>query len=203
MMTVKQIADKAGVSKTTVTRYLKQIELENGTDYISQNTETKSSRLYLSEELADKLHCLMTATETATSQHQNHNTATENETKGATPQHNNKGNVAVSATKIETPQQPNCNTAISDTIVALNRLIETQQAQIDQQKEIIEHMKDQLAEKDKQIETLSVLLSQQQQLHQTLQVRLLETEAEADEETEKPKKRGLFRIFKKKENNNG
>ena len=92
-----------------------------------------------------------------------------------------------------------------DAIAALNRVIETQQAQIDQLNKTLDQfqqdkidLKEQLAVKDEQIKQLNILLSQQQQLHQTLQVKLLETEAEADEETEQPKKRGLFGIFKKK-----
>ena len=56
MMTVKQIADKTGVSKTTVTRYLKRMENTIGTEFIKHNTSTDElGRMVISEELAEKL----------------------------------------------------------------------------------------------------------------------------------------------------
>ena len=53
MKTVKQIADDLNVSKTTIRRYLKQIETANGLDYLKSHTkEGKAGRLLLSDELA-------------------------------------------------------------------------------------------------------------------------------------------------------
>ena len=106
---------------------------------------------------------------------------------------------------VRTVSANSTQTTNPNAISALNRVIETQQDQIDQLNKTLDQfqqdkidLKEQLAVKDEQIKQLNILLSQQQQLHQTLQVKLLETEAEADEETEQPKKRGLFGIFKKK-----
>ncbi len=53
MKTVKQIADDLNVSKTTIRRYLKQIEAAHGSDYLKSHTkEGKAGRLLLSDELA-------------------------------------------------------------------------------------------------------------------------------------------------------
>ena len=53
MKTVKQIADDLNVSKTTIRRYLKQIETAHGLDYLKSHTkEGKAGRLLLSDELA-------------------------------------------------------------------------------------------------------------------------------------------------------
>lgn len=53
MKTVKQIADDLNVSKTTIRRYLKQIEAAHGSDYLKSHTkEGKAGRLLLSDDLA-------------------------------------------------------------------------------------------------------------------------------------------------------
>lgn len=55
--TVKQIADRAGVSKTTVKRHLKRIEEAKGAEYIQQNVQTEPNGVILiSEELEKQLH---------------------------------------------------------------------------------------------------------------------------------------------------
>lgn len=206
MLTVKQIADRAGVSKTTVKRHLKRIENTNGTEYIKQNMKTEPNGVILiSEQLADQLHKAMIKPEYTVTQDHN------------APQHvpeRSKTDHNVETERSGTITGTDCNglqrTATernglqhSEIIVALNRVIETQQAQIDQLNRTIEQYQQDKEDLKKQIETLSVLLSQQQQLHQTLQVKLLETEQEPTQDeaepTEQPKKKGLFGIFKKKE----
>lgn len=229
MMTVKQIADRAGVTKPTVTNYLKTLEAEQGKEAIQQYISRDERNIMLiSDELAERLL-------EAILKQKEHRQALQNAEKDCkidtakdhkTPQNTEKGYktdfVSFCEKDYQTPQNKpqsttkDCKTENdkpqNEIITTLNKVIETQQAQIDHLNRTIDQyqqdkhdLKDQLNRtfeqlvvKDSQIEQLNILLSQQQQLHQTLQVKLLETEAEADEETEQPKKRGLFGIFKKK-----
>lgn len=211
MQTIKQIADNSGVSKTTVKRHLKRIEETSGTEYIQQNTQTEPNGVILiSEELAKKLHESITGAEQTATQDRNapehvpersetdrnakpERTATCTGTECNAPQHVPEHTATHTATE--------CN-ATPETIAALNRIIEMQQAHIEQLQQDKLDLKEQLAVKDNQIEQLNILLSQQQQLQQTLQVKLLETEAGTEqtenEETEKKNGFSLFRRRKKK-----
>lgn len=217
MLTVKQIADRAGVSKTTVTKYLKAYEAEHKSEAAEQITKNEQNTIQISDELSEKL------LEAILNQRENRKpTANSPQAPANLPPTVGANLTANPQTVCTNPLQTTANytandcksvqtvganppqTANPDTEAALNRIIETQQAQIDQLNRIIEQcqqdktdLKEQLAVKDNQIEQLNILLSQQQQLQQTLQIKLLETEAKPEQE-EPPKKKGLFGKFKKK-----
>lgn len=190
--TVKQIADRAGVSKTTVKRHLKRIEEAKGAEYIHQNVQTEPNGVILiSEELEKQLHDDITRPERTATQDCN------------APEHVPERTATHTETEWNAPER----TATAETIAALNRLIETQQAQIEQLSGIIEHLKEQitvkdnqLTAKDSQIEQLSILTSQAQALN----LKALETVPEQNEAgAEEPEREKfiLFRMFRKKKGN--
>lgn len=222
MLTVKQIADRAGVSKTTVTKYLKAYEAEHKTEAAEQITKNEQNIIQISDELSEKLleailnqkeNRQPTANPTA-NPHKQPQTVSANPTEEPQTVCTNPPPTAANYTAndckpVQTVSANPPQTANPDAIAALNRVIETQQAQIDQLNKTLDQyqqdkldLKEQLTVKDEQIKQLNILLSQQQQLHQTLQVKLLETEAGADqtenEEAEKKTGFSLFRRRKKK-----
>lgn len=215
--TVKQIADRAGVSKTTVKRHLKRIEEAKGAEYIQQNVQTEPNGVILiSEELEKQLHDDITRPERTATQDCNvpqrtgtdcnatpERAATCTGTYRNAPEHVPER----TATNTETERNAPERSATAETIAALNRLIETQQAQIEQLSGIIEHLKEQitvkdnqLTAKDSQIEQLSILTSQAQALN----LKALETVPEQNEAgAEEPEREKfiLFRMFRKKKGN--
>lgn len=201
--TVKQIADRAGVSKTTVKRHLKRIEEAKGAEYIQQNVQTEPNGVILiSEELEKQLHDDITRPERTATQDCNVPQRTGTDC-NATPERT----ATCTGTECNAPERVPERTATAETIAALNRLIETQQAQIEQLSGIIEHLKEQIAvkdnqltAKDSQIEQLSILTSQAQALN----LKALETVPEQNEAgAEEPEREKfiLFRMFRKKKGN--
>lgn len=178
MKTVKQIADDMHVSKTTVRRYLKQIEAAQGAEYLKEHTqEGKAGRLLVSDELANTIvHMLQDVPEQSGTQAEH---KPERSEPGAEQRETGTG------TDRKTPEQN-----------------ETQRNK-DGINELIDVLKEQLQRKDEQIHQLNERIEELTaalKASQTIQAMYIQKieEHEQDPEQERPERKSFFqKLFKK------
>lgn len=228
MLTVKQIADSAGVSKTTVTKYLRAYEAEHEKEAAELITKNEQNIIQISEELAEQL------IKAILNQKENRQPTT-NPLQTANPV--NAELQTVSANACTNPLQTTANipqtdtnqlqtvsanppqTANPDTIAVLNEIIDTLKAQLKQQEQRAEQdrqdfkeqinraesdkadLKEQLTAKDKQIEQLNSSLSQittTLSQQQALHMEHMKQLPAPEQEETKPQKKSLFSLFRRK-----
>ena len=184
MKTVKQIADDMHVSKTTVRRYLKQIEAAQGTEYLKEHTqEGKAGRLLVSDEMANTIvHMLQDVPEQSGTQPEQNETQPihEPERTGTQPEHSETN----TGTDCSKPEQTETDRNTDST----NQLIEL--------------LKEQLQRKDEQIYLLNERvkdLTEALKASQTIQAMYIQKieEHEQDPEQEPPERKNFFqKLFK-------
>ena len=181
MKTVKQIADDLNVSKTTIRRYLKQIETAQGSDYLKSHTkEGKAGRLLLSDELAYNVIQMF--------QGEPEHEPEQNETQ---PIHEPE----------RTETQPEHSETNTGTDCSKPEQTETDQ-NTDSTNQLIELLKEQLQRKDEQIYLLNERvkdLTEALKASQTIQAMYIQKieEHEQDPEQEPPERKNFFqKLFK-------
>lgn len=174
MKTVKQIADDLNVSKTTIRRYLKQIETANGLDYLKSHTkEGKAGRLLLSDELAYNIIQMFQG---------------EPEQTGTQPEQNE-------TQPIHEPERTGAQQEHSETNTGTDQNTDTTN-------QLIELLKEQLQRKDEQIYLLNERvkdLTEALKASQTIQAMYIQKieEHEQDPEQEPPERKNFFqKLFK-------
>lgn len=174
MKTVKQIADDLNVSKTTIRRYLKQIETANGLDYLKSHTkEGKAGRLLLSDELAYNIIQMFQG---------------EPEQTGTQPEQNE-------TQPIHEPERTGAQQEHSETNTGTDQNTDTTN-------QLIELLKEQLQRKDEQIYLLNERvkdLTEALKASQTIQAMYIQKieEHEQDQEQEPPERKNFFqKLFK-------
>ena len=222
--TIKELADKCRVSKTSVRRHIKKLEAQNGTEYVhSLSYITDNGTLILTEALAEELKIMIestpqqqriaeqlsrTAEQRTRTPEQESGAASHNGGSSAGTQNRSGGEVFQNGTPTGATAGAEQNN--NATITALNAVIDTFKSQI-------EVLNEQLREKDKQIQELNArlasgeealrtsqeatakaqeLLSQQQQLHAIDLKQNSSIESGADQEEKKLP--FLKRLFTKK-----
>ena len=188
MKTVKQIADDLNVSKTTIRRYLKQIETANGLDYLKSHTkEGKAGRLLLSDELAYNVIQMFQG---------------EPEQTGTQPEHEPEQNETQPIHEPErTEAQPEHSETNTGTDCSKPEQTETGQ-NTDSTNQLIELLKEQLQRKDEQIYLLNERvkdLTEALKASQTIQAMYIQKieEHEQDPEQEPPERKNFFqKLFK-------
>lgn len=174
MKTVKQIADDLNVSKTTIRRYLKQIEAAHGSDYLKSHTkEGKAGRLLLSDELAYNIIQMFQG---------------EPEQTGTQPEQNE-------TQPIHEPERTGAQQEHSETNTGTDQNTDTTN-------QLIELLKEQLQRKDEQIYLLNERvkdLTEALKASQTIQAMYIQKieEHEQDQEQEPPERKNFFqKLFK-------
>lgn len=183
MKTVKQIADDLNVSKTTIRRYLKQIEAAHGLDYLKSHTkEGKAGRLLLSDELAYNIIQMFQG---------------EPEQTGTQPEHEPEQNEAQPIHEPErTGAQPEHSGTNTGTDCSKPEQAETDR-NTDSTNQLIELLKEQLQRKDEQIYLLNERvkdLTEALKASQTIQAMYIQKieEHEQDPEQEPPERKNFF-----------
>lgn len=203
--TIKEIADRSGVSKTSVRRHMKKIEEEDGAEQIKQHMKTNDvGALLISEVLAARLQELILNTPVQKRIQQrainnNAETVEQVQQNGATDtgthEQNGETNTATHNGNAGTQQQ-NGGTIDrnAETVAALNTVIDTLTKQIDILTAQLNTKDEQIKELNERLSELAAALSNAQTLHAAeLSNRKIETGT--DEEKQLP---FIFRIFKRK-----
>lgn len=194
--TIKNIAEMWHVSKTTINRYISELDA----DYIKQHTHTARNRTIIDAELYDRLHQIYNAEpiQIETEELQQVATSQQIETEKSEQLKEMLQHFETKLKLFETSER-NSETLLKH----LETENEYLKSQLEKKDAEIQNLKkeyiSQLESKDDQIKELHTLLDQQQQLHKAEQdQKQLLIEKSNDDSADAPERKGFFkRLFRK------